>query len=203
MLWAEASPALSEAVFMFTHAQLQPSMRRLLTLLIASLMLAPAACGKGTSLGGAPDKKAGEGKSGDKDDENSLSAKQILQKGGLCTEDREVTEAEEGSDEWVILRIYQLALGPDNAETFETFRAFFPQQRNTRQLKEMYWPRIRKNVHKYLIEPGEAGYVICRIMPTDRGRKYYIKTTDPRQHPPPIEIGERDGDKKVLAFTPF
>jgi len=174
--------------------------RSLIVLLAVGLAASVTACNKGTSIGGSRGKPSG----GDKDDnEDTLSAKQILQKGGLCADDREVTEAEKGTDEWLILRIYQLALGPNTDEAFVEFRALFPDARNTRQLKEMYWPRIRKNVHKYMNEPGEAGYTICRTMATDRGRKFYIKTNDPRQHPPPIEIGERDGEKKILAFTPF
>ncbi len=180
-----------------TAPQASPMHLVILALAIA-LMLMPFGCNKGTSVGASRGAKSGA--QGEKD---TLSAKQILQKGGLCDEDREITEAEEGSDEWVILRVYQLALGPGTDETFEAFRALFPLSRNTRQIKEMYWPRIRKNVHKYMIEPGEAGFVICRTIATDRGRKYYVKSNDPRQHPPPIEIGDSDGSKKVLAFTPF
>ena len=178
---------------------LHRSLLRLPIMLVAILLLALVGCNKGTSVGTARGGKSGASKG----ETDTLSAKQILQKGGLCDEDRKVTEAEEGSDEWVILRVYELALGPSSEQSFDDFRALFPESRNTRQIKEMYWPRIRKNVHKYMIEPGEAGFVICRTIATDRGRKYYIKSTDPRQHPPPIEIGERDGSKKVLAFTPF
>lgn len=161
-----------------------------------------AGCDKGTSMGAPPSGASEEGNTKEASG-STLTAKQILQKGGLCSEDRAVTEAEEGSEEWVILRVYQLALGPNDEASFKAFRALFPDDRNTRQIKEMYWPRIRKNVAKYMNEPGKAGYTICRIMPTDRGRKYYIKTNDPRQHPPPIEIGERDGENKLLSFTPF
>ena len=181
------------------NRDLHRSLLRLSMATAAVLLLVLPGCNKGTSVGSARGGKGGASKS----ESDTLSAKQILQKGGLCDEDREVTEAPEGTDDWVILRLYQLALGPSSEEAFESFRALFPESRNTRQIKEMYWPRIRKNVHKYMIEPGEAGFVICRTIATDRGRKYYIKSTDPRQHPPPIEIGDSDGSKKVLAFTPF
>ncbi len=179
------------------RARLTPLLAVMLGLALATSVSACDGCGTGTSLGKA---RGGTSKTKDKD---TLSAKQILQKGGLCKEDRQVDEAEKGSEEWVILRIYELALGADTDEAFDEFRALFPDGRNARQLKEMYWPRIRKNVHKYMNEPGEVGYTICRTMATDRGRKFYIKSNDPRQFPPPIEIGERDGEKKILAFTPF
>ncbi len=166
--------------------------------LLAAALLLVAGCGKGTSIGAAP--VGAEAPS----DSDTLTGKQILQKGGLCTEDREVDDPDRDSDEYLIWRLYELALGEDTEEAFQSFRSLFPEQRNTRELREMYWPRLRKNVDKYMIEPGSPAFRICRIMPSDEGKKYFIQTNDPRQHPPPITIGESDGgQKKILAFTPF
>lgn len=157
-----------------------------------------AGCGKGTSIGAAP-VGAEEPTASD-----TLSGKQILQKGGLCSEDREVDDPDPDTDEFLIWRMYQLALAEDTEETFQSFRALFPEQRNTRELREMYWPRVRKNVDKFMLEPGSPAFRICRITPSDEGKKYFIQTNDPRQHPPPITIGESDGgQKKILALTPF
>lgn len=167
-------------------------------LLVALMALAAVGC-KGTSIGAAP---AGA-TTGTESEPDALSSKQILQKGGLCDLDLVVDDPDPDSDEWVIYRIYQLALAEDTEENFQAFRGLFPDQRNTRQVREMYWPRIRQNVHKYMNEPGDPAFTICRKMKTDDGMKYFVKTADPRQHPPPITIGEADGKKKVLAFTPF
>jgi hypothetical protein len=160
-------------------------------------------CGKGTYLGAAPEgaeetaskeKAAGTG---------TLSSDQLLQKGGRCDVDREVIDPESGTDEWLIYRLYELALGEDTKEAFEAFRALFPSYRNARDIKENYWQRIRKNVHNYLIDPGEPGYTICRIRSTDKGKKYYITPKKKSQYPVPIEVGEDDGELKILKFTPF
>lgn len=136
-------------------------------------------------------------------DTDTLSAKQILQKGGVCDLDEIVDEPELDSDEWIIFRLYELALAENTEENFQAFRALFPEQRNTRQIREMYWTRARQNVHKFMNEPGKAGYTICRRVIADDGIKYYIKTSDKRQHPPPLTIGEADGKRKITAFTPF
>lgn len=164
---------------------------------IAVMAVALAGCGKGTSIGAAP---AGASAGGDED---TLSAKQILQKGGLCSDDRVVDNPPADSPESVIYKMYEAALGPDDEETFGRFRALFPEQRNTRELRENYWTKVRKNAHKYLVEPGKPAFAICRTMPVDNGMKFFIKTNDPRQHPPPITVGDADGTKKILALTPF
>jgi hypothetical protein len=172
--------------------------RWILAALAALLAGAITGCGKGSSVGAPPPGAASGEASAD-----TLSSKQILQRGGLCADERVVDDPEEGSDEWIIYRMYQLAIAEDSEESFQAFRALFPASRNTRQIREMYWPRLRQNVHKFMNEPGDPAYTICRIVPADDGIKYFIQTSDRRQHPPPITIGEADGGKKVLAFTPF
>lgn len=179
-------------------SQHRAGLDRRIAVVFALLAFVPA-CGKGSSIGAA---RPGVTTS-DEPEKDTLSSKQILQKGGLCDLDQVVDDPDPDSDEWVIYRIYQLALADDSEENFQAFRALFPSQRNTRQIREMYWPRIRQNVSKYMNEPGEPAYTICRKMKTDDGMKYFVKTADPRQHPPPITIGEADGKRKVLAFTPF
>lgn len=161
-----------------------------------------AGCGKGSSIGAA---RSGGGSSTQAADKDVLSAKQIMQKGGLCALDKEVEpgDVEKGSDEEIILQLYTQALAKDTPAAFKKFRALFPEAMNTRAIKENYWARIRKNVHKFMNEPGEPGYTICRKIATDQGVKYYIKSNDRRQHPPPIVVGESEGEKKILSFTPF
>ncbi len=206
----------------------QPHGRQAAWTVIAALLCAlPMACGKGTSIGAAPGTVIGEapeaakaenerrkaaaggeegGGSDDPIDDNRdvLSAKQVLQKGGICSDDREVDDPDTDTDEFLIWRMYELALADDNEDSFQAFRQLFPEQRNSRELREMYWPRIRANVHKYMIEPGRPAFRICRSIATSDGKKYFIMTNDPRQHPPPITIGESDGGKKkILALTPF
>jgi len=177
---------------------------RLLLAATLAFGITATGCSKHTSLGQAP-----EGAEDDDDDDKGkkggkqvLSSKKILQKGGLCKDERVVDDPEEGTDEWVIFRMYQLALGKDSPAALDAFAKLYPSKRK-RELKEMYWPRIRKNVHKFMNEPGEPAFTICRVQKTDRGLKYYIKTSDPKQHPPPITIGEVDGEQRIVFLTPF
>jgi hypothetical protein len=168
------------------------------------LAVSLTACSKHTSIGAAP-ASAQAGDDDDDDDKSGktkLSGKQIMQKGGLCAEDRIVDAPEEGSNEWVIYRVYELALGPNTPEALDELHGLFPSKRK-RELKELYWPRLRKNVHKFMNEPGKAAYTICRIAKTDKGTKYFIKTSDPKQHPPPITVGDVDGENKIIFLTPF
>lgn len=163
------------------------------------------ACQKHTAVGAAPESASDDDdndKGGDKGKKGTLSSKQVLQKGGLCKEDRVVDDPEKGSNEWVIYRLYELALGPNTPEALDELHSLFPGKRK-RELKELYWPRLRKNVHKFMNEPGKAAYTICRIAKTDKGLKYFIKTSDPKQHPPPITVGEVDGENKIIFLTPF
>ncbi len=179
-----------------------PATKLLVPALAALLMLAALpGCSKHTSLGSAPGSEGGEGDEKD-DKKTSLSSKKLLQKGGLCEDERAVDAPEKGSEEWLIFRMYELALGANTPEAFEEFTKMYPGKR-PRELKELYWPRIRKNVHKFMNEPGKAGFTICRIAKTDKGNKYFIKTSDPKQHPPPITIGEVDGELKIVFLTPF
>ncbi len=189
-----ASPTLAR----LTRARLGPT--GTVALLLTALFVG-GGCGKGSSMG-AP---RGSTSSDKEEGKDVLSGKQILQKGGLCSLDKEVDpdDVEKGSDEEMILKLYTYALAKNDDATFKKFRALFPDSMNTRAIKENYWGRIRKNVHKFMTEPGEPGYTICRKMTTDKGIKYFIKSNDPRQHPPPIVVGEVDGEKKILTFTPF
>ena len=169
-----------------------------------SLGLLLSGCQKHTSIGKAPSSvDDDEGKDDkEKGDDKTLTGKQILQKGGLCKDNRVIEDPEKGSAEWVIFRLYELSLGPNTPEAIDELHKLFPGKRK-RELKEMYWPRLRRNVHKFMNEPGKAAYTICRTAKTDKGTKYFIKTSDPKQHPPPITVGEVDGENKIIFLTPF
>jgi hypothetical protein len=170
---------------------------RLLAVIGLALLVSVAACNRQSSIGQA------RGEAGPGSPADTLGSKELLQKGGLCAENRLVDKPEPGTHEWLIYRVYELALGADTPENLAQFYDLFPRARNRRELKEMYWPRIRKNVHKFLAEPGKPAYRICRSIAVDEGRKYYIVTSDPRQHPPPVIAGPADGAEKIIMFTPF
>jgi hypothetical protein len=157
------------------------------------------ACDKGSSVGAAPGAaQAVEGS------DRTVSKGALTQKGGLCNEERTVSNPDPDSPEWVIWRLYQLALGEDTPANFQAFVQLFPSSRNPRELKEMYWGRMRSTVHKFTtVKPGTPDFVICRSMPVDDGRKYYVVTSDPRQTPPPITVGEVEGKQKIVFLTPF
>jgi hypothetical protein len=162
-------------------------------------LLATLAGCKGSSSVGA---NRGTGAS-DKAAQRTIAAETLKQKGGLCDDNRRISNPDPDSPEWLIWRAYELAQQPDSDATFAEFRKLFPASHNTRDLRELKWGRIRANVHKFAVTPGKPDFVICRTMPTDQGTKYYIQTSDPRQTPPPITVGESDGKQRILFFTPF
>ena len=174
-----------------------PRYRRRVMLVCASLALV-VACREGTSVGQSRGTAAAKAES-----EQTVSAGELAQKGGGCDLNKRVVDPPPETAEWVIWRAYQLALGPDDAAAFAAFVALFPPERNQRELKEMYWPRLRANVHKYVVEPGKPDYVICRSVATDNGRKYFIVSAEPKQMPPPVTIGDIEGRPKIVFLTPF
>ena len=167
--------------------------------LLACLAVLSVGCDKGSSIGAAP-----SGAQAVTGSERTVSQTALIQKGGLCDENRTVSTPDPDSAEWVIWRLYELALAEDNAANFQAFVQLFPSQRNARDLKEQYWGRIRQNVHKYAsVKPGKPDYIVCRSIAVDDGRKYFIVSADPRQTPPPIIVGEAEGRKKIIFLTPF
>lgn len=170
-----------------------------LALLTFSLLLTlTTACRGGTSVGQS------RGTAPAKDEsQHTVGSSELVQKGGGCDLNRKVSDPQEGSAEWTIWRAYQLALGPDDEPGFQAFAALFPPEKNQRELRELYWPRLRTNVHKFLNEPGKPDFTICRTTPVDGGRKYFIASADPRQMPPPITIGDIEGKPRILFLTPF
>lgn len=171
---------------------------RFLPLLFVALAIGLAsACDKGSNVGARPT-TAGAAKGS----EQTVGAASLAQKGGLCEENRTVSKPEPDSAEWVIWRLYELAQAEDNESNFKAFVDLFPTSRNPRELREMFWGRVRNTVHKFT-KPGKPDFVICRSIATSDGRKYYIVTSDLRQTPPPITVGEADGRQKILFLTPF
>ncbi len=155
-------------------------------------------CNRGTSVGAR--QSVGEAKTGS---ERGVQAQALMQKGGLCDENRKVSNPEKGTPEWVIYRLYELALGPDDDASFKAFVDLFPTTRNPRELRDMYWQHIRKSVAKFTPDAPKADYTICRSSATDEGRKFYIVTSESRQTPPPVTVGEIEGRNKILFLTPF
>lgn len=158
----------------------------------------PSGCDKGSTVGAS--RAVGDAKSASN---RTIESEALRQKGGLCDENRRISKPEADRPEWVIWRMYELALGPDDDKSFEAFRQLFPSTLDPRHVKENYWSRVRKSVHKMTVEPGKPDFIICRSIDTDQGRKYYIVTSDPRQSPPPITVGESEGRNRILFLTPF
>jgi hypothetical protein len=162
------------------------------------LWVVASGCNQGSNVGssravGASKQEAGK----------TVEAKQLMQRGGVCEVNRRVSNPPPDSPEWVIWRMYQVAMEPDTDETFEKFLALFPQGTDRRHVRETYWGRVRKNVGKFAVEAGKADFVICRTTPRDNGVAYYINSADPRQYPPPIVIGQADGGHRIVHLTPF
>jgi hypothetical protein len=155
-------------------------------------------CNQGTSIGARPTDQAAKAGS-----ERTVTGNELIQKGGLCDENRRISKPDADRPEAVIWRLYEISLGPDTEANFQEFVKLFPSSRNVRELRELYWTRMRQTVHKFVVEAGKPDFVICRSIETSDGRKYYISSSDPRQTPPPITVGESDGRNKILFLTPF
>ena len=188
---------------MTRHAQVLPTSARRSWRLFAHVVLALGAClalgcnggtSVGKSRGTAPAKEASQ---------QTVSSNELAQKGGGCELNKRVVDPDVDSAEWTIWRAYQLALGPDDEAAFQAFVALFPPGRNQRELREMYWPRLRATVHKYVNEPGKPDYTICRSVPVENGRKYFIVTAESQQMPPPVTVGDIEGKPRILFLTPF
>ncbi len=167
-------------------------------LVLAWLASAVLGCNGATSVGKSRGVGAAKAAS-----EQTVSSGELAQKGGGCELNQRISEPAVDTAEWAIWRAYQLALGPDDAAAFQAFAALFPSDRNQRELREMFWPQLRANVHKYLVEAGKPDYTICRSVPVENGRKFFIVTADAKQMPPPITIGDIEGKPKILLLTPF
>ena len=167
-------------------------------LLAVSCGIAAPACNQGTTIGA--NQGIAESK---KEAERTVSGNDLRQKGGLCDLNKRVTAPDPASPEGVIYRMYELAQKPDTEDALRDFVALFPPSKNAREIKENYWGRMRANVHKYVVEPGKPDYVICRTAYRDEGKMYYVVTSDPRQSPPPITVGQIGGVNKIVFLTPF
>jgi hypothetical protein len=178
--------------------QLQTARHSWRLLLLALIVCGASACNGGTSVGKsrgtAPASVASQ---------QTVAGSELAQKGGGCELNKRVSDPPQDSAEWTIWRAYQLALGPDDEAAFQAFVALFPPERNQRELREMYWPRLRANVHKYIVTPGKPDFTICRSVPVENGRKYFIVTAEAKQMPPPITIGDIEGKPRILFLTPF
>lgn len=174
-------------------APLRPMARGVVVLLVLL-----CACNQGSSVGARQASDPAKAASN-----RTVESQALMQKGGLCDENRRVSNPEQGTAEWVIYRLYELALGPDDEASFKAFVDLFPTSRNPRELHDMYWGHIRTSVSKFTPNAPKADYVICRSIATDEGRKYYIATSESRQTPPPITVGEVEGRNKILFLTPF
>lgn len=173
---------------------------RLLTVvaLLGALAWATIGCNQGTSIGARPTDEAAKTGS-----DRTVTGNELTQKGGLCDENRRVSKPDAERPEAVIWRLYELSLAPDTEANFQEFVKLFPTSRNPRELRELYWTRMRQTVYKFVVEAGKPDFVICRSIATSDGRKYYISSSDPRQTPPPITVGEFEGRNKILFLTPF
>jgi hypothetical protein len=179
-------------------ANLQSWANRLLLACAALLLVVLAACQPTTTVGAR--RSVGEAKS---ESQQTLTAEQIKQKGGLCEAERAVNDPDSDSPEWVIWQAYTLAQGPDTDGQFQQFLALFPKGKDPKQIKEFYWNHLRSNVGKYVTTPNKGDFVICRTMAKSDGTQYYIKPRSAEFSAPPMRVGEVDGSWKFTFFTPF
>ncbi len=118
-----------------------------------------------------------------------------------CPSGRTVREPAPDSPEAVVLRLYVAALRPDDETAFEAFFAEFSPKHDKEWVRKQYWPRVRQHVAKYVPDPQQPTYRICREETIDGGQKFYIRSSDPLKSHPPILLKQVDGKWKVDFFT--
>jgi len=123
--------------------------------------------------------------------------------GGVCDVNEVIKNPPPARPEWIIAELYKISLDPNEEAAFKRFRALFRADVNERDLKENYWGRMRKNVLKYVASAEDPSFTVCRKIPVDDGTKFFIKTNDPRQAPPPVTVGKVGNDWKIFFLTPF
>ena len=120
-----------------------------------------------------------------------------------CPEREVIKEPKEGTAENVILQMYLAALKGDTEENFEKFYSCFAKTQKKTFVKDEHWPRIIKFVRKYIQNPDQPAYTICKKVPSgEESIKIYIQSNDPQKTNPPILLLKEDGALKVEVFTP-
>lgn len=120
-----------------------------------------------------------------------------------CPLQREVVAGGDDSPEGVVFDAYRLALGEDTPTTQEAFFRLFSDGTPRAHVLENIWPRVREHVRKYVRDPGNVSYVLCRREDQTADRvKIFVKSFDDRKSDPPSVLVREEGRWRLDVMTP-
>ena len=104
--------------------------------------------------------------------------------------------------EYPFAEVYRAALMPDGKRAFARFAAQFMEHKEERFLKAQLWPRVRKHVRKYVEDPEDFSFGICRreVKP-NQTVKIYIRSLDPQKSHPPSTVTKVGSAWKLDFFS--
>jgi hypothetical protein len=101
-----------------------------------------------------------------------------------------------------IAEAYRAALMPDGEKARERFKEQFIQRKDSSFLFKHQWPRLRKHVRKYVRDPDNFSFEVCRRQKKDeKSIKLFIRSHDPAKTHPPITVEKVDSGWKIAFFT--
>ncbi len=76
-----------------------------------------------------------------------------IRMGQECKLDKTISNPAGDTPEWVLAQLLAAAASPvDNDAAFERFYKHFPETRNRKEVRSLYWGKARKYVKKYLVD---------------------------------------------------
>ena len=104
--------------------------------------------------------------------------------------------------EYPLAEIYRAALMPDGDEAFKRFSSQFASSLDARFLREQQWPRVRKHVRKYIQDPEDFAFELCRReVKVDGSIKVFVRSYDERKSNPPCTLAQDGNQWKVKFFS--
>lgn len=120
-----------------------------------------------------------------------------------CPEGKVVSLGDRDSPEGTLFLAFQAAMGPDDDQGFQAFRALWHPDALTTHLREQIWPRIREHVGKYVAGPGDATYTACRRVELGGGRvKVFARSAAPEKSDPPTILLSTESGWVIEVMTP-
>ena len=104
--------------------------------------------------------------------------------------------------EYPLSEIYRAALMPDGDAAFKRFSSQFVSSLDARFLREQQWPRTRQHVRKYIKDPEDFAFELCRReVKVDGSIKVFVRSYDERKSNPPCTLVQDGSQWKVKFFT--
>ena len=119
-----------------------------------------------------------------------------------CPSPERVESPSQGDPVYPIAEAYRAALMPDGEEALARFSKQFVQRKDTPFLIKHQWPRLRKHVGKYVLEPDSFSFEICRReKKDDKTIKLFVRSNNPAKTHPPITVTDLGSEWKIAFFS--